>query len=183
METLYIDWLTTSPELASTKRTIEAGAHLISERDGYTHHGIYVGDGQVIHYGGFDHSAKRRPVEYIALRAFAAGKDLRIQTEPDAVYAGIDVVERAKSRLGEDQYQFLTNNCEHFCTWCVLGVGRSEQVRQCLRNPWVGIKTLFALAKAKVHAFRDRARRVRPHRHGLPLLMAAYSSTPQRRRA
>ncbi|AGW90945.1 MULTISPECIES: lecithin retinol acyltransferase family protein [Cupriavidus] len=164
METLYIDWLMTSPELASIERIIEAGAHLISERDGYTHHGIYVGGGQVIHYGGFDHSAKRRPIEYIALRAFAAGKAIKIQAEPDAAYAGIEVVQRAKSRLGEDQYQFLTNNCEHFCTWCVTGVRRSEQVRQCLRNPWVGIKTLFALARAKFHGFRDRARRDRPNR-------------------
>jgi hypothetical protein len=125
------------------------GAHLVSERDGYTHHGIYAGNGQVIHYGGFHHSAKRRPIEYIPLHGFAAGKGIKVQSEPDAIYTGTDAVERARSRLGEDQYQLLTNNCEHFCTWCVLGVGRSEQVRQCLRNPWTGIKTLFALAKAQ----------------------------------
>ncbi|WP_455282635.1 lecithin retinol acyltransferase family protein [Cupriavidus necator] len=167
METLYLDPLSASPELASIERVIEIGAHLISERDGYAHHGIYAGHGQVIHYGGFEHSVKPRPIEYIALRGFAAGKGVRVQAEPDATYAGADVVERAKSRLGEDQYQLLTNNCEHFCTWCVSGVGRSEQVCRCLRNPWVAIKTLFALAKGELHAFRDRARRVRRHRHGL----------------
>ena len=26
------------------------GAHLISPRNGYSHHGIYVGSGRVIHY-------------------------------------------------------------------------------------------------------------------------------------
>jgi hypothetical protein len=149
METLSIDWLITSPALTSTERTIAVGDHLVSERDGYTHHGIYAGNGQVIHYGGFHHSAKRRPIEYIPLHAFAAGKGIKIQPEPDAIYTGIDAVQRARSRLGEDQYQLLTNNCEHFCTWCVLGVGRSEQVRQCLRNPWTGIKMLFALARAE----------------------------------
>ncbi|EFL5564207.1 hydrolase, partial [Escherichia coli] len=28
------------------------GAHLSSDRPGYTHHGIYVGNGKVIHYSG-----------------------------------------------------------------------------------------------------------------------------------
>ncbi|WP_408371530.1 efflux transporter outer membrane subunit [Paraburkholderia aspalathi] len=162
METQNIDCPTTSFVLIRTERTIEVGAHLISEREGYTHHGIYAGNGRVIHYGGFYHSVKRRPIEYIPLRGFAAGKGVKIQSEPDAIYTGIDAVERARSRLGEDQYQLLTNNCEHFCTWCVLGVGRSEQVRRCLGNPWTGIKTLFALAR---DALRDLMKPTRRERH------------------
>ncbi|MCX4170257.1 MULTISPECIES: lecithin retinol acyltransferase family protein [Paraburkholderia] len=149
METPYVDWLATSPALTSTGCAIAVGAHLVSERKGYTHHGIYAGNGQVIHYGGFHHSAKRRPIEYISLHGFAAEKGIKIQSEPDAIYTGTDAVERARSRLGEDRYQLLTNNCEHFCTWCVLGVARSEQVRRCLRNPWTGIKMLFALARGE----------------------------------
>ena len=27
------------------------GAHLVTRRVGFTHHGIYAGDGKVIHYG------------------------------------------------------------------------------------------------------------------------------------
>ncbi|HEX7907965.1 MAG TPA: lecithin retinol acyltransferase family protein [Paraburkholderia sp.] len=149
METPDVDWLVTSPALASTERVIAIGAHLVSEREGYTHHGIYAGNGQVIHYGGFHHSAKRCPIEIIPLYGFAAGQGIKVQPEPDAVYIGTDAVERARSRLGEDRYQLLTNNCEHFCTWCVLGVARSEQVRRCLRNPWTGIKMLFALARGE----------------------------------
>ncbi|MBB5502222.1 lecithin retinol acyltransferase family protein [Paraburkholderia sp. MM5384-R2] len=149
METPSIDWLVVSRKSTSTECTIAVGDHLVSERDGYTHHGIYAGNGKVIHYGGFHRCAKRRPIEYISLHGFAAGKGLKVQHEPDAIYTGLDAVQRARSRLGEDRYQLLTNNCEHFCTWCLLGVGRSEQVRQCLRNPWTGIKTLFSLAKAE----------------------------------
>ncbi len=78
---------------------------------------------------------------------------MEIQPEPNAVYTGIAAVERARSRIGEDRYRLLTNNCEHFCTWCVLGVGRSEQVRQCLGNPWTAIKTLFALARTQCMPF------------------------------
>jgi hypothetical protein len=39
-----------------------------------------------------------------------------------------EVVRRARSRLGEDRYHVLTNNCEHFCEWCVHGQNRSYQV-------------------------------------------------------
>ena len=159
MESSYIDCHAISRALASAECIVDVGAHLVSEREGYAHHGIYAGNGQVIHYGGFHHSAKRRPIEYIPLRGFAAGKDIKVQPEPDAIYTGIDAVARARSRLGEDRYQLLTNNCEHFCTWCLLGVGRSEQVRRGLRNPWKGIKTLFALAR-EGWMLSMRARRV-----------------------
>jgi hypothetical protein len=30
--------------------------------------------------------------------------------------------------VGEDRYRLLTNNCEHFCEWCLHGTARSFQV-------------------------------------------------------
>jgi NodT family efflux transporter outer membrane factor (OMF) lipoprotein len=160
--------------------TIEIGAHIVSEREGYTHHGIYAGNGQVIHYGGFHHSVQRRPIEYIPLRGFAAGRGIKVRSQPDAIYTGIDALERARSRLGEDRYRLLSNNCEHFCTWCVLGVGHSEQVRRCIRNPWQGIKTLFALAREECMIGRKMSiqsdirqcvsRALKP---GMPLMLTA----------
>jgi hypothetical protein len=39
-------------------------------------------------------------------------------------------VERARSRLGEDRYRFLSNNCEHFCEWCIAGSSRSTQIEE-----------------------------------------------------
>ena len=38
------------------------------------------------------------------------------------------VVLRAKSRLGENKYDPLNNNCEHFALWCKTGISSSEQV-------------------------------------------------------
>jgi hypothetical protein len=39
-----------------------------------------------------------------------------------------EVVRRARLQLGENRYHVLTNNCEHFCEWCVRGEHRSYQV-------------------------------------------------------
>jgi hypothetical protein len=42
------------------------------------------------------------------------------------------VIQRARSRVGEDCYRLLTNNCEHFCEWCLRGEHRSYQVEALL---------------------------------------------------
>ena len=39
------------------------------------------------------------------------------------------ILERAKSRLGERAYNLISNNCEHFATWCVYGQSVSLQVQ------------------------------------------------------
>ena len=131
------------------------GAHLVTQRRGYEHHGIYVGNGRVVHYAGFASSAHRGPVEEVELNRFAAGHALTIRPPPSARYVGDEAVRRARSRLGENRYRLLTNNCEHFCAWCLLGESRSEQVHCCLRHPRAGVLTLVCLVKA----FVERAAR------------------------
>nr|WP_294860487.1 lecithin retinol acyltransferase family protein [uncultured Fluviicola sp.] len=37
-------------------------------------------------------------------------------------------IERAKSRIGERAYDYVTNNCEHFVTWVHTGKHSSKQV-------------------------------------------------------
>lgn len=39
-----------------------------------------------------------------------------------------EVVQRARQRLGESNYNLLTNNCEHLARWCKTGKARSSQV-------------------------------------------------------
>lgn len=123
------------------------GTHLVTARDGYSHHGIYVGRGRVIHYGGFCDALHAAPVEEISLEAFAHGNPVTVKPEPFARYLGAQAVHRARSRLGEDRYHLLTNNCEHFCTWCVRGVARSEQVEACIRHPREGMQVALLLLR------------------------------------
>ena len=43
-----------------------------------------------------------------------------------------ETVERAYSRLGEQNYNLLTNNCEHFAIWCKTNISESWQVEELL---------------------------------------------------
>lgn len=50
------------------------------------------------------------------------------QTYGYHLYSPEETVARARSRLGETNYNLLTNNCEHFAIWCKTGVSESLQV-------------------------------------------------------
>jgi hypothetical protein len=139
-------------EPATSTIDLPIGAHLVTQRRGYEHHGIYVGNGRVVHYAGFARSAQRGPVEEVELARFAAGQPLSVRSTPRARYVGDEAVRRARSRLGENHYRLLTNNCEHFCAWCLHGESRSEQVHCCLRHPRAGVLALVCLVKAFVES-------------------------------
>ena len=106
------------------------GAHLITPRRGYDHHGIYVGGGQVVQYSGLGRSLRAGPVEKVPLVEFSRGRSVWVQNHDSVFFDRQEVVRRALSRLGEDCYHVLTNNCEHFCEWCVRGEPRSYQLEQ-----------------------------------------------------
>ncbi|WP_126284866.1 lecithin retinol acyltransferase family protein [Burkholderia stagnalis] len=124
---------------------VPVGAHLVTRRTGYAHHGIYVGGGKVIHYAGLSRRLCGGPVEIVSIDCFAAGSGFAIIQHAAVRYSGSEVVCRATSRLGEHDYRLLTNNCEHFCRWCLFGVGRSEQVEACMHNPIHAMATLMML--------------------------------------
>jgi hypothetical protein len=104
------------------------GAHLITPRLGYTHHGVYVGDGSVIHYSAFACRWHRGPVEKVSLSRFAHGHSVWFRPPARDSLQCDEIVRRAHSRIGENQYRVLSNNCEHFSEWCVRGVHYSPQV-------------------------------------------------------
>jgi hypothetical protein len=115
------------------------GAHLVTRRTGYTHHGIYAGNGQVIHYAGFAHNFRSGPVKETNLEAFSAGHITWTRLHPDARYMSNEVITRARSRLCEVGYCFVANNCEHFVLWCIMGKHVSPQVDRGVGVSAVGI--------------------------------------------
>ncbi len=94
----------------------------------YKHYGIDCGDGTVIHY--------RKPnetIEQTSMATFSRGNPIYVAEYSEGFgYIPDVVVERAKSRLGEQDYNLLFNNCEHFTSWCKTGIDDSKQVRNYL---------------------------------------------------
>lgn len=120
------------------------GCHLVTPRRCYMHHGIYLGESEVIHYSGIRRSLKPGPIEVTDLQGFADGKPLWIVQEP-CHYSSSEIVHRARSRIGERQYKILSNNCEHFCNWCISGKSYSAQVNACLHSPRYLLALILAL--------------------------------------
>lgn len=57
------------------------------------------------------------------------GSGIRLKSSKDfKLYSPEETVARALSRLGEDKYSLVLNNCEHFAIWCKTGVSESLQV-------------------------------------------------------
>lgn len=101
----------------------------LGQLDGlYKHYGIDCGDRTVIHY--------RKPSETIertSLETFSRGNPVYVAKYSDGFgYIPDVVVERAKSRLGEQKYNLLFNNCEHFASWCKTGISDSKQIKDFL---------------------------------------------------
>lgn len=110
--------------------------HLVTPRALYDHHGIYAGNGRVLHYAGLAHGWRRGPVEEVSLEEFARGRDIRVRHDA-ARFDHREVLERARSRLGERYYRIMSNNCEHFCGWALQGESRSPQVERLRATPLV----------------------------------------------
>ena len=110
------------------QRILSPGTHLVTSRLGYLHHGIYVGRGMVVHYAGLCQLLHSGPVEEVTLSRFSMGRPVRIVEHSESKYSPQEIVRRARSRLGENDYQVLRNNCEHFCNWCISGRSHSTQV-------------------------------------------------------
>jgi hypothetical protein len=122
----------------------QLGAHLVTPRLGFAHHGIYVGDGKVVHYGSaFGHHLLGGPVEVVSLADFALGHAVWVRSHGPHTFDSAEIVRRACSRVGENGYHVLRNNCEHFCEWCLHGEHRSYQVERLMALP-LKIAALFA---------------------------------------
>ncbi len=105
---------------------IAIGSHLITSRTGYNHHGLFTENGQVVHL------TSDNIIEEIPLETFTEGRSYRIK-KYHSQFSRREIINRARSRLGRENYSLLWNNCEHFVTWCIYGQAESKQVQQAVR--------------------------------------------------
>ena len=95
----------------------------------YHHHGIDLGDGTVVHFTGEPGRKNAACIERTTFDEFAQGGAPQVVEPAGAGFSPDDVAARALSRVGEFEYNLVTNNCEHFASWCQTGSATSVQVR------------------------------------------------------
>ncbi len=122
-----------------TSEPPEAGDQLRVNRGGYYHHGIYIGDNQVIHFGtgnsdtDFFHGESNL-IHQSDIAEFLSGglleKRVYGRREKRLVNSPKEIIALAKSKLGEGGYNFLHYNCEHFSNECAFSERYSMQVER-----------------------------------------------------
>jgi hypothetical protein len=109
----------------------------------FLHHGIDLGDGSVAHY------LEGREILRSSQEAFSRGQPISVVTYGEGACSAPGVtLRRAMGRLGEQNYNLLFNNCEHFAHWCKTGRHRSRQVEGWLELPAALLSAARALAAA-----------------------------------
>ena len=118
--------------------TMQPGMILGVKRIPYKHYGVYAGmfEGMhyVIHYADNKNNNGKGRIELTPLHEFRQDDPCWIEDYNGQVKYTDAVLEtslaRAFSRLNEQNYDILTNNCEHFATWCVAGICQSQQISE-----------------------------------------------------
>ena len=87
----------------------------------FLHHGIDLGDGTVAHY------LEGREILRSSLDDFSQGQPVSVVPHTECSPQGV-TLRRAMGRIGEQNYNLLFNNCEHFANWCKTGRHHSAQV-------------------------------------------------------
>ena len=142
----------------------------------YTHHGIDLGDGTVVHarpddlnriFGG-------GRVARTSLAEFAAGAAVRVVADPPARFPPAEVARRALGLVDRDGYCPVVETCEHFATWCATGARDSRQVDLLLDRLGGAAVRVAALAAARSGGrVAIRAGLAAPVRLGLGTLLPA----------
>ena len=130
------------------------GEHIKVRRFGgcYSHHGIDMGDGTVIHFCGEPLHMEGARVCRVPMEAFLQG-GARLTVPYDD--PGVDperVAAEAEGLVGMEGYDLLRNNCEHFVHFFATGLRRSIQVERALKGAALVATGAFVLGTAALGA-------------------------------
>ncbi|KAH9508781.1 Phospholipase A and acyltransferase 3 [Bulinus truncatus] len=145
----------------------------------YSHWGIYIGNGKIIHLAGEENDGingdvRPKHVFTICGQSFdkakvciedfweVVGDDTAEINNCDDKWSSLNpekIVARAKEKLGRVGYNIIFDNCEHFANWCRYGRCKSDQVDNFLTGAAVAgatvlsVGAVYALVK---YANRDK---------------------------
>ena len=115
----------------ATPKELIAGDHIYVKRKGYfySHHGIYAGNGQVLHFKGAIKEKKDPTVILSDIDTFLdRGKLQRRNYKQRLPHS--ETLQMARAQLDQKDYSLVFNNCEHFATYCATGKKKSSQVHK-----------------------------------------------------
>lgn len=93
----------------------------------YSHHGIYMGDGTVIHFTELFKEQGKNKILRTSLSDFARRRRVEV-VEYEGFHFHRDItMYLAEKSIGRKGFGLFRNNCEHFASWCKTGVLESKQ--------------------------------------------------------
>jgi len=112
------------------------GDHIKVRRMGglYSHHGIDMGDGTIIHFCGEPLRVEDARVCRVPMEEFLQGGEPIIVSYEGDEQCEEAVVAMAEAQLGRRGYDVVMNNCEHFVYHCKTGIRRSLQVERATKR-------------------------------------------------
>lgn len=120
----------------------------------YTHHGIDLGDGTVVHARpkDFTNPFGGGSVVQTSWAEFADGRPVRVVPFRAARYTPEEIAARAAAEVGRPGYCPVGQNCEHFATWCATGEPTSRQIEIVARRVRAAAARTTAAVAARMAA-------------------------------
>lgn len=117
-------------------RPLQPGDHIRVKYQNFYHHGLYEGEGTVIHFAGPNMQALLDPelvtVRRDSLDSFSMDRHIEVRCyslkEKLQKRSTAKILSAARESLGQAGYDILYNNCEHFVNLCVFGRAFSTQI-------------------------------------------------------
>ena len=98
---------------------------------GYTHHGIYIENGEVVDFSGLSSGYSKGSIRRVEFEKFADGFSVyrwSYNSYRGKIYSPDEIIARAQSQIGTRDYNAAVKNCENFANWCVTGRSMSRQI-------------------------------------------------------
>ncbi len=117
----------------------EPGDWLTVKLGSITHHGIYVSENEVIHFcseKGFSILSHDMTIQKTDLLTFSQSNPIMIKTIPHEANCNpvTQRIEKAYNALGNGDYDFFFNNCEHFVHNCFFNERRSTYIESLMKT-------------------------------------------------
>jgi hypothetical protein len=91
-----------------------------------------------VHYNGFHEFGKKGSISITTISDFCSGDKAKKYQGTKFLqgkrFRPNEIVRRAMNRVGEDSYNLIFNNCEHFANWCTHDDDYSFQTAGTVEN-------------------------------------------------